>query len=272
VGTYLEFSIIGDRTRYWTDKVVLQIAIQTAATFIAGGWFFSSGLLDQYTLTVMIHGALLITAPQILHLFKFQRRKYHRRLYYINTTLIFLAFMASYYWGYQSSFAENLCPELREAIAMDRNHRAKVTLFGLVLSIFLSVIDSVVGVIDHIRNKFVNRKLGDHSRPTLPKWLLWNPKDQLWNYPRILYCVMAVTWFIFSIVNIEYLLIQDFHEYVNQHTDGTVTNSENRWAIGQITAFIAALIWFFSCNRDFIAAKLAPLAAQEKGIPLIELK
>ena len=272
MGTFLEFSILGDRNRSWTDKAVLQIGIQTVATYLAGGWFFSSGQLDQYTLTVMIHGALLVTAPQILHLFKFQRRKYHRRLYWINTTFIFLAFMASYYWGYQSNFAQNLCPDLREAIAMDRNHRAKVTLFGLVLSVLLSVIDIVVAAIDYSRNKFVNRKLGDHSRPTFPKWLLWNPKDQIWNYPRILYCVIAVTWFIFSIVNIEYFIIQDFHEYANHHTDGTVTNSENRWAIGQIIAFIAALLWFFSCNHDFIVAKLAPLAAQEKGILLIELK
>jgi hypothetical protein len=272
VGTYLEFSIIGDRTRSWTDRVVLQISVQTAATFMAGAWFFSSGLLDQYTLTVMIHGALLITAPQILHLFKFQRRRNHRRLYWINTAIILTAFVLSYYGGYQSSFSENLCPELREAIAMNRNHRAKVTLFGVVLCCFLTAIDIMVAAIDYIRNKFVDRKLGDHSRPTFPKWLLWNPKDQLWNYPRILYCVMAVTWFIFSIVNIEYLLIQDFHEYANHHTDGTITNSENRWAIGQIIAIIIALIWNFSCNRNFIAAKLAPLAAQEKGIPLIELK
>jgi hypothetical protein len=223
-------------------------------------------------LTVMIHGALLITAPQILHLFKFQRQRDHCHLYWVNTAIILAAFMSSYYFRYQSSFSENLCPDLLEAIAMNSNHRAKVTVFGVVLSCFLTVIDIMVAAMDYSRNKFVNRKLGDHSRPTFPKWLLWNPADQLWNHPRILYCVIAVTWFIFSIVNIEYLLIQDFHKYANDHTDGTVTNSENRWAIGQIIAIIIALIWFFSCNRDFIAAKLAPLAAQEKGIPMTGLR
>lgn len=176
--------------------------------------------------------------------------------------------MASYYWGYPSGAREGLCPALSEAIAANKNHRAKYTIFGLVLSILLCVIDVAVSWIDQVRNKSIDRKNGDHSRPTFPKWMLWNPKDP-WNFRRIVYCLIAVAWFAFSIFNVEYFIIRDFHEYANRDTDGTVTNNENRWAIGQVMAFLAALAASVCYNYAFFWAKLILYARQEKGIFLM---
>jgi hypothetical protein len=261
----LEFSIWGDRTRSWTASAFLPVLIQNFATYIAAAFFFLQRQLDQYTLTVMIHGALLVTASQMLHLLKFQRRTLHRRVYCLNTALLFLSFMASYYFGFQSGAEENLCPALSEAIAVEKYHRAKSTIFTLVLSALLSVIDVVVSWVDYVRNKNINRKNGDHSRPTFPKWLVWNPKDA-WTFRRVVYCLIAVGWFTFSIFNVEYFIIRDFHNFANKDTDGAVTNNENRWAIGQVVAFIVAAGASAYCNYAFFWAKLVLYASQEKGI------
>src|SRR5438045_3556947 len=89
------------------------------------------GTMDPYTLTVVIHQALLITGAQFIHLFTFQRRSWHRWLYVANTLLTLAEFAVSNLWPTWINRNSNYCPTLTDAISAAQKEREKWTVFLL---------------------------------------------------------------------------------------------------------------------------------------------
>ena len=107
------------------------------------------GMMDPYTLTVVIHQALLITGAQIIHLSTFQRRSWHRWLYVANTLLTIVEFAVSNLWPTWINRNSNYCPTLTDAISAARKEREHWTVFLLFSSCLLSLMDVIVGYNRH---------------------------------------------------------------------------------------------------------------------------
>jgi hypothetical protein len=235
VGLLLFFLIYGDRKRAWINNAVSIGMIPTILNPCIAFWFLFRGQMDQYTSTVMLHGSLLVNAPQALNLLKFQRRREHRWAYGLNTVLSTIHLFVSHFSNRVQGDRElNYCTDLQEAIAAFRGQRIIWTVVALALNIALTLTDFIVARRDRIRNAKPPLRLnGDRTLRTFPEWLTWNSKDA-WNLRRAFYCIVAALWFCFSVFQVEYFVIRGFHSYI-RNIDG-LSSLENTWAIGQVSA------------------------------------
>ena len=80
----------------------------------------------------------------------------------------------------------------------------------------------------------MDRTRGDHSIPTLPRWILWERK--LWNGRRIAYLAIGLSFYLLVICNVELNIIRYFHKAVQQ-IDG-LSSTENSWGFGQVAAVL----------------------------------
>jgi hypothetical protein len=214
--------------------------VPTILNPIAAFWFLFQGKMDQYTSTIMLHGGLLVNAPQFLHLLKFQRRSSHRWAFIANTSLLSIHFGISFWANLRGIQNLNFCPELQDAIATFRRQRIAYTAAPLAANKILTMADYAVSRIDKYRNaKPIDRNNGEHSRRTRPAWLTWNSTDP-WDLRRVIYCFIASSWFIYSIYQLEFFIIRGFHSYIRD-LDG-VSSLENNWAIGQVSSFLVSCV------------------------------
>ena len=220
------------------------------------------GTLDPYTLTVFIHQALLITGAQFIHLVTFQRKSWHRWLYVGNSLLTLLEFTVSHLWPGWINRNSNYCPTLTDAISAARKEREQWTVFLLVLGFLLSLSDGVVSTIDGIRNKDIDRKKGDRSIPTLPRYILWD--RNLWNRQRVAYLTGGALVYLLSIYNLESNIIRYFHKAVQQV--GGVSSAENRWGFGQVVGIFVGPMAFVAMMHNYLVDTLAPFAKKTKSM------
>ena len=242
----------GAADTYYAAAALWQMLLILSGTHLAVGLSIHEGIMDPYTLTVVIHQALLINGAQFIHLFTFSRKSWHRRLYVANTLSTLVEFAMSKLWPTWINRNGNYCPELTDAISAAQKEREKWTVFLLVLSFLFSLTDVIVSTIDRIRNKNVDRKRGDHSIPTLPRSILWDRK--LWNRRRVAYLATGVIFYLHSIYNVEVNIIRYFHETV-QKVDG-LSSTENRWGYGQIVAILVCPAAFVVTVRLLAINKL----------------
>ena len=256
------FIFYGLADKYHANMALWQMLLVLSGTHLAVFYSILVGTLDSYTLTVVIHQALLITGAQFIHLLTFQRKAWHRWLYVANTLSALVEFTISNLWPAWINRNSNYCPTLTDAISSVRKERERWTIFLLVLSFVLSLSDATVRAIDTIRNKDVDRKKGDHSIPTLPRCILWD--RNLWNRRRRAYLAIGVLFYLLSIYNVEVNIIRYFHEVVQQV--GGLSSAENGWGFGQVVAIFVALIAFGATVRNYLIHKLAPFAKKTKSI------
>ena len=233
-----------------------------SGTHVAVAISIREGTMDPYTLTVVIHQALLLTGAQVVHLFTYQRKSWHRWLYVANTLLTIVEFAVSNLWPTWINRNSNYCPTLTDAILAARKEREHWTVFLLVFSFLLSLTDVIVSKIDAIRNKKVDRKRGDHSIPTLPRWILWDRK--LWNRRRTAYLTIGLSFYLFVISNVELNIIRYFHEAIEQ-IDG-LSSAENSWGFGQVAAVLVGLAALGTMVRLLLIKKLKALAKMTRSV------
>jgi hypothetical protein len=253
------FYIKADSLSY-TNNAFLVVAISSLIMHLIGIGFLYQGQLDLYTLIVINHQTLMVTGLQFIHLLKFQRRSWHRWFFVANTIAVVFEFISS--WAFAQWTARSYCPALRDAIQLTQGQRYDWTIPALTLSIILSILDVSIATWDKHNNKNVDRKKGEHSRPSIRRVVLW--KRANWNWQRIVYCLVGMLWTIFSIYNVEYFIIRGFHEFV-QGISG-VSSPENGWSPGQILTLAATAITIFAAIlRPYLISVTLIYAQKERG-------
>jgi|SRR5277367_123876 len=225
---------------------MLQIGIYNTILHIINIGYGLFGLLDQYTLTVMVHEALLTNAP-LFHLllrYSLEKTRTHRILFISNTILSTLEFAvssgpSSSQKGFNFAHAiakwigrnKQMCPELMEGLEAARLHRINFTLYACVsLGITLTLSLYSVNKIDIARNKGeVYRPPGErvHCRP---QGFMWKVGE--WSPQRVKVSIIAFVIFALSIINLEYCIVADFHAYMRQFSQ--ISSNENGWSYGQL--------------------------------------
>jgi hypothetical protein len=233
-----------------------------AGTHLAVAISIREGTMDPYTLTVFIHQALLLTGAQVIHFFTYNRKSWHRWLYAANTLLTIVEFAVSNLLPTWINRNSNYCPTLTDAILAARKEREHGTVFLLVSSFVLSLADVIVRKIDTIRNKDVDRNRGDHSIPTLPRWILWD--RTLWNRRRKAYLTIGLSIYLLVIYNVELNIIRYFHKAIRQ-TDG-LSSAENSWGFGQVTAVLVGPAALGLMVRYILIKKLKALAKMTRSV------
>ena len=262
VGVLLLFRVIGDTKREWINKTHLAAIVPAMINSVIALYFILTGNMDQYTSTVMLHGALLINAPQLLHLLKFGRLAAHRNAYARNWVLSFVHFLMIAVvpsgWGQRNL---NFCPELSDAIHQFRGQRLLFISGSLIFGFLMMVMDYVVRWIDDKRNaKPIDRTNGEHSRSTFPEWVTW--KSSSWTISRVISCILAAGLFVYSIYQLEYELIGKFHAFMNE-LEG-LSSVENNWAIGQVIPTVIAGTFCVSTAGSFVNEKISQKQLEKK--------
>ena len=202
-----------------------------------------SGKLDRYTLSIMIHEALLTNGFQLIHTLKRSDRP-HRMFFVFNIHLTTVEFVFAFF-AYNGLIERNIniCPALQEGFEATQMYRLGFTVFPYAGAIFLFFVDSLVWFIDAYRNK--NRPRA--PRYIFPDWLVWDEKVR--DKRRIIICLIGLIWWIWSIITIEVFIIRDFHVYMRQFPDAT--SSEDAWSYGQIIPLCSSLVAFVYAVRTW---------------------
>jgi hypothetical protein len=219
-----------------------------------------SGKLDRYTLDIMIHEALLTNGFQLIHTLQRPDRP-HRKYFAINIHLTTVEFVFLFV-GTQDHFQglidrnTNPCPNLLQAMEDTQLHRLKWTILPFAGAWALVLVDSLVWFIDGYRNR---RKRSKHlwTKFILPQWAVWDKSK--WTRSRIVICGLGLTWWAFSVMTLELVIIRDFHLYVQQFTSG-VSTDEDAWAYGQLLALLVALCGFTYAVRTWFMETMRPHA------------
>jgi hypothetical protein len=224
------------------------------------------GRVDQYSLTVMIHQALLFNGPQIIHLFKFGHKTYHRRLFVANTLCTLAEFFLSCFRPAWINRNGNFCLELSSALKAVQAERVNWTIVPLVLNCVLTICDILKAKSDQYINK--DRKPDEHHRHTVPRSVTWD--KQHWTVRRKVYCVIGSLLLFLSICNVEINIIRDFHERARDFIG--LSSSENDWKYyGQIIAGIVSPLGFLVVLRLYLRSFTKKYAKKTKGMPCWEI-
>jgi len=247
----------------YSKNAVLQAALLVIALHLSTFLLIVfDGRVDQYSLTVMIHQALLFNGPQIVHLFKFGHKKYHRWLFVVNTLCALAEFFLSSLRPAWINRNGNFCPELSSALEAVQAERVHWTIGPLVLNCGLTLCDVLKAKSDQYINK--DRKPDEHHRHTIPRSVTWD--KQHWTLRRKIYCVIGTLFLIFSICNVEINIIRNFHERARYVIN--LSSSENDWKYyGQIIAGIVTPLSFLLVLRKYLLDFTYKYAKKTKGIP-----
>src|SRR5271170_4739637 len=211
------------------------------------------GLIDQYALTIMIHEALLANAPLLVLAFRFSFKGTwsHRVLLTINVCWSFVEFLFAA-WADKSSITKwaarnkDLCPDLKTAFNETLEHRLWFTFVPVILGIVLAFTISFVYLWDGIRNR--GRTYPRQWTFCRPMWIVWKVKE--WSHQRKIICSIAACIYVFSIINLEYFIIHDFHSFMHRFSD--MSSVDNGWSYGQVLAFCGGLAAFCYALRDWL--------------------
>ena len=248
----LSFSIIFyflvSRKLCYVDAVVNYQYIQTLACHAYFAYKLYIGKIDQYTMTILLQGALVVTGPQLIHLSKFQRRTKHRRLFYLNTIASCLEYWVASFWFHQGGRNLNICSTLQEALHTTSQSRLPFIGNLLILSVILSITDVVVASIDGIRNKGIDRKAGDHSIPTLPRGILWESAH--WTVRRGLYFLAGFSLYCYTIYAIEALTVRDLAETIAKADGISIRKRHSNRDFAQlaVACWCGLWLWIVFCR------------------------
>ena len=276
----LFFYIVGEWS--WAHAALLQLGIYSSILHIVNIGYGLCGLLDQYTLTVMVNEALLTNAPLFHMVFRhsLQKTKTHRALYISNVILSTFEILASAgsLTGSQSSKLKKrsniakaistwisrnkqFCPELEHGLEVAQLHRVKFTTYPCVVGIILALTLYAVYKIDVRHNRGKQFSDWDSFRPSSLVW-----KVNSWTPQRIRVSIIAIVVFALSIFNLEYFIIADFHRYMRQFPQ--ISSNENGWAYGQLIPLGTAFAAFCYAFRTYLVA-ITTKAEQELGITIL---
>lgn len=255
----LIFYIVADYS--YSKWAVTQVAFLVGAIHLFNSISFYTGQLDRYTLTVMVHQAVLVNGPQLIHLSKFQRRSWHRWFYVSNTIVTLIEYVVSLQWSSWINRNGNFCPQLTDAINATQGERANWTIVPLLINIILSSLDVLIAIIDKYRNRHVDRSKGDHSRPTIPRRFLWERKNC--DCKRAAYFSIGVVIFFFSVFIVEFPIMWYFHKTI-ENIEG-ISSSEDGWGIGQCIAMSIGVMVLLTTLRSYLIKEFRPYARKAKG-------
>jgi hypothetical protein len=257
----LVFFIIADSnySKYALCQAALLLMALHLSTFLL---MLFDGRVDQYSLTVMIHQALLFNGPQIIHLFKYWRRGHHRWLFVANTLCTLAGFFLSCLWPAWINRNGNFCLELSSALEAAQAERVNWTIVPLVLNCGLTLWDVITAKSNQYINK--DRKPDEHNRHTVPRSVTWDKKH--WTVRRKVYCVIGSLLLFLSICNVEFNIIRDFHQRARDVI--SLSSTENDWKYyGQIIAGIVTPLSFLVVLRNCLLDFTRKYAKKSKGMP-----
>ena len=255
----LTFYIAADHR--FSKLAVGQASVWVIGFHVANIYFVLNGKVDQYTLMIMVHQALLLNGPQVIHLFKFQRRSRHRLFFITNTTFALAEFFLSWLYPNWTNREGNFCSKLSNAIEAAQRERITSTVILLVANVGLTLADVFIATSDRLRNK--DTKSGEHSRHTVSRFVTWD--KAVWSRRRIVYIAIGLVFFSFSIYNLEINIIRYFHKAV-EHVDG-ISSVENSWSYyGQLLGGIAPMVCFLFSLRSYGIKVTSPFAKRTKGM------
>jgi hypothetical protein len=239
------FYIISDQSSVKTSMLQLTFTLFTLhiITFL----YMFIGLLDTYSIFILIHQLMLVNAVHLIYFFSETRSPY-RLFFTFNTAFLTIEFFLVL-GGHFVSRSLNLCPELQNALDSTQAERLHVTLMPFIGSCFLAVADFIIGVIDMFRNKGKEEK--HFSKHVLPKWMRWNsdPKKG-WSITRITVCLIGVLYWLFSVFTLEFLVIWKFNHYASNFPD--LSSQVDSWSFGQPTTTIIATLGFGYSLRTYL--------------------
>jgi hypothetical protein len=221
-----------------------------------------SGKLDSYTLTIMIHEALLTNGFQLIHTLRRLDRP-HWKYFVINWGLTTVEFVFATTAGTTGLINRNLneCTSLKTGLKSQQAHRFSFTIFPYCIACFLCLADVLIWFIDGYRNRGKPESL--FTRYIRPNWLIWD--DKIWNRSRLIICLVGFTWWTFSVITLEVFIIRDFHIYMLQFS-GSVSSTEDAWSYGQIMPLCCALVGFGYAIRQWFLEVMANYVRERSGM------
>ena len=247
----------------WAHASIIQIGIYNSVLHVINIGYGLFGLLDQYTLTIMVHEALLTNAP-LFHLFwrySLDKTETHRKAFILNTFFSIFEFTVSMGSSNpEKGFStiakwigrnKRMCPELLEGLEAVRQHRTSFTLpcvlFGLTLALTLFSVNKID----------VNRNKGNGYRPpsernhVRPQFLMWKVSEL--SPQRAIVSIIAFFIFAVSIIILEHSIIDHFHHYMRQFPQ--ISSNENVWSYGQLIPVGSAFAAFCYAIRSWLISE-----------------
>jgi hypothetical protein len=247
----------------WAQASIIQIGIYNFVLHIINIGYGLFGLLDQYTLTIMVHEALLTNAP-LFHLFwrySLDKTETHRKVFILNMFFSVFEFIVSMgssntEKGF-SSIAKwigrnkRMCPELLEGLKAVRQHRTNFTLPCVLIGITLALGLFSVNKIDVNLNKGTGYRPPSERNHVRPPYLMWKVSEL--SPQRVIVSIISFVIFAVSIIILEYCIIADFHHYMRQFPQ--ISSNENGWSYGQLIPAGSAFAAFCYAIRSWLISE-----------------
>jgi hypothetical protein len=236
----------------WAQASIVQIGIYNFVLHIINIGYGLFGLLDQYTLTIMVHEALLTNAP-LFHLFlrySLDKTETHRTVFFWNTFFSICEFTFS--MGSWIGRNKRMCPELLEGLEAVRQHRTSFTLPCVLIGITLALSLFSVHKIDVNLNKgYPGYRPPSERNHVRPQYLMWKVSEL--SPQRAIVSIIALVIFALSIINLEHFIIADFHYYMRQFPQ--ISSNENGWSYGQLIPAGSAFAAFCYAIRSWLISE-----------------
>jgi hypothetical protein len=245
-----------------SQVALVQLGLFYVILHFCSKWYALSGLLDPYVLIVIIHSALITNAPLLILAFRFQLSnvRSHIVFFTVNAGFSFIDFLIAAFadtLGITKWVARNkpFCSELQAAVDDTFVHWINWTMVPIALGMSLAVGLSFVYYYDGWRNRGV--PYSPYAWTFLrPRSIVWTQNK--WQIQRITVSIIAVLIYVFSIINLEYFIIHNFHSHARLFPD--ISSGENGWSWGQMGGFLSVLtalgyalwIWLIDVCADSV--------------------
>ena len=212
----------------------------------------------------MVHEALLTNAPLFHLLFRYslEKTEIHRKVFILSTFFSIFEFTVSMgssnpekrFSGIAKWIGRNkrMCPELLEGLEAVRQHRTNFTLYPCVLvGLTLALSLFSFNKIDVKLNQGHGYRPPPERNHFRPKWLMWKVCEL--SPQRVIVSIIAFVIFVWSIINLEYFIIADFHYHMRQFPQ--ISSNENGWSYGQLIPAGSAFAAFCYAVRSWLISE-----------------
>ena len=247
----LLFYIIADHSS--SHAAMIQLATFNLVLHLINVGYGIVGLLDRYTLTVLIHQSLLATGPNLIYALKYSYRhtESHRVFFRANAILTLVEFLFAFTQAEGIIDRKKIiCSDLRNALRNNQRRRLLFTILPFIVGILLALVNVIIWCIDKSRNRFKKGKSIQEYEQLRPNWMMWKAKE--WSRARIIVGFVATLIWVYSVVNLEYF-ISDFHIQMRQFPD--ISSNENGWSYGQLMPFCCSIVGLFYAFRKLLIEK-----------------
>ena len=220
----------------------------------------SDGKLDGYSLAIMIHQVLLTNPLQLLHILKFDRKHTHKWFYLANFVMTAVEFFALLFAQPWIERNKEICPDLLGALETTQAKRISFTYLPFALNALLTMSDIALWKVQEVVNKDCTE--GQAYVCIRPDWLVWKIKYG-WTKRRILYALMAIFLWGYSVYTMEYRVIGDFHGYMQLFSD--INTAENDWTYGQWIPFLCSIMAVVNPTRNWLIETGRPSVLRMHG-------